>query len=164
MILWCYDFHSCLRVHTSAFSSWTFQQEGYSQGQQSNQQMMVMLASMGGAASNSEMKPNMHMEFFHWDETLLCGSVQVCLGRGQVPANSTLILILETATRIWSDIFQEEMFPLPVVSHCFLKQRPPPMSFSSSPSTPSPPGQLKPVLSLVYITWITRELTWSILQ
>lgn len=65
--------------------------------------MMVMLASMGGAASNSEIKPNTHIESFNWDETLQCGSVQVCLGRGQVPASSTLVFILETATRdlVW---------------------------------------------------------------
>lgn len=56
---------------------------------------MVMLASMGGAASKSEMKPNTHMDFFHWDETLQCGSVQLCLWR----ASSTLVLILETATK-----------------------------------------------------------------
>lgn len=61
--------------------------------------MMVMLASMGGAASKSEMKPNTHMDFFNWDETLQCGNVQFCLWRGQVPASSILVLILETATR-----------------------------------------------------------------
>lgn len=58
-----------------------------------------MLASMGGAARKSEMKPNMHTGFFHWDETLQCRSVQFCLREGQVPASSTLISILETATR-----------------------------------------------------------------
>lgn len=61
--------------------------------------MMVMLASMGGAASKSEMKPNTHMDFFNWDETSQCGNVQFCLWRGQVPASSALVLILETATR-----------------------------------------------------------------
>lgn len=60
---------------------------------------MVMFASMGGAASKSEMKPNTHMDFFNWDETLQCVNVQFCLWRGQVPASSTLVLILETATR-----------------------------------------------------------------
>lgn len=60
---------------------------------------MVMLTSMGDAASKSEIKPNTHMDFFHWDETFQCGSVQSCLWRGQVPASGTLILILETAIR-----------------------------------------------------------------
>lgn len=47
---------------------------------------------------------------------------------------------------IWSDTFQAEMFVMQV-DYCFLKQRRPRMTFSSSPSTPSPPGQLKPILS-----------------
>lgn len=41
----------------------------------------------------------MHVGFFHWDEALQCGSVQFCLWEGQVPASSTLVLILETARR-----------------------------------------------------------------
>lgn len=57
-----------------------------------------MLTSMGGAARKAEIKPNTHTGFFHWDETLQCGSVQFCLWEGQVPASSTLVFILETAT------------------------------------------------------------------
>lgn len=55
-----------------------------------------MLASMRGAASKSEMKPNMHTGFFHWGETVMW---KCAMWEGLVSASSTLVLILETATR-----------------------------------------------------------------